>query len=336
MKKNIDFKVEYKQDENGYRNPLSDVLDNADPCIVYCKKNKYYYGISTGDKTLTMHRAKKLSDMFCNSESKIIYTANDEEKTYGFLWAPELHFIDGKWYIYTSTHQTAENRNFKHVICLEAKTDDPFDGFVLGGHINPEVYAIDPTIYQDKKAGKLYICFSLVVRDSKPRQVLAIQEMKSPTEPTGEYTIIAEPEYDWELIRTPPINEGAYFIEKDGRLFIVYSGNGCWNNEYVLGILEFMGGDILSAGSWVKDEVPLFEQGNGNYGPGHATFFYSPDETELWICHHCLHESNPSVKPMDRHCHCQKVFFDETGFPHLGGMPVPKGVRYKSPSGEPV
>ena len=281
-----------------------------------------------------MHRAKKLSDMFSNSESRIIYTANDEEKTYGFLWAPELHFIDGKWYIYTSTHQTAEHRNFKHVICLKAKTDDPFDGFVLGGHINPEVYAIDPTIYQDKKNGKLYICFSLVPCDGRWRQVLAIQEMKSPTEPIGEYTVIAEAKYDWELVRIPPINEGAYFVEKDGRLFIVYSGNGCWNNEYVLGILEYTGGDILSADSWVKDDVPLFEQGNGNYGPGHATFFYSPDRTELWICHHCLHEFNEKVEPMFRHCHCQKVFFDETGFPHLNGSPLPQNVRYAPPAGE--
>ena len=334
MLKDKAFSCVYTKDENGYKNPLSALLDNADPCIVYCDFNKCYYGISTGDKTLTMHRAKKLSDMFSNSESRIIYTANDEDKTYGFLWAPELHFIDGKWYIYTSTHQTAENRNVKHVICLKAKTDDPFDGFVLGGHINPEVYAIDPTIYKDKKNGKLYICFSLVPSDGRRRQVLAIQEMKSPTEPIGNYTIIAEAKYDWELIRIPPINEGAYFVEKDDRLFIVYSGNGCWNNEYVLGILEYTGGDILSADSWVKDEEPLFQQGNGNYGPGHATFFYSPDKTELWICHHCLHEFNEKVEPMTRHCHCQKVFFDKTGFPYLDGSPLPQNVKYKSPSGE--
>ncbi len=328
MLKNENFKYEYIPQSEGYKNPLSPVIDNADPCIVYCHKNKCYYGISTGHTTLTMYKSKNFADMFNSCESKIIYEANDADETYGFLWAPEMHFIDGKWYIYTSTHQTKENMGFKHVICLKAKTDDPFDGFELGGHINKNLFAIDPTIYQDKKNGKLYICYSAVI-DGK--QKLAIQEMKSPTEPTGDFTVIAEAVYDWETIRQPTINEGAYFVEKDGRLFIIYSGNGCWNDDYILGILEFQGGDMLSADNWVKDPTPLFTKGNGNYGPGHATFFYSPDGTELWICHHCLHESNPSVRPMVRHCHCQKVFFDETGFPHMG-MPVPQNTFYAIPS----
>lgn len=78
------------------------------------------------------------------------------------------------------------------------------------------------------------------------------------------------------------INEGAYFIESGDRLFIIYSGNGCWSDDYVLGLIEYTGGDFLSADSWVKDSVPFMVKGNGNYGPGHATFFYSPDRTELW------------------------------------------------------
>ena len=160
--------------------------------------------------------------------------------------------------------------------------------------------------------------------------------MKSPTEPTGDFTVIAEPVYDWELV--PPydelkINEGAYFIENAGRLFIVYSANGCWSDDYVLGILEFTGNNMLDAASWTKHDVPLMVKGNGNFGPGHATFFRSPDGSELWIAHHCLHESDPENVAMARHCHCQKVFFDKTGFPYLG-TPVPQGVTFQPPSGE--
>lgn len=340
MRKNTNFEFQHRRDEAGYQNPLSATIDNADPCIVYSEKDQCYYGISTGDKTLTMYRAKSLKDMFGACESAVVYEANDQEDTYGHFWAPELHFINGRWYIYTSTHLSREDEFFKHVMCLQAKTDDPFDGFELGAHINKDVFGIDPTIYQDKKHNKLYLCFS-IVDDGKTvvigKQRLAIQEMKSPTEPVGEFSIIAEATYDWEQV--PPynggftINEGAYFIEKDDRLFIVYSGNGCWSDDYLLGILEYTGGDILSPDSWVKDNVPLLVKGNGNYGPGHATFFYSPDKTELWVCHHCLHESDPENVVMPRHCHCQKVYFDETGFPHIG-LPVPKGVGFELPSGE--
>ena len=97
-----------------------------------------------------------------------------------------------------------------------------------------------------------------------------------------------------------------------------------------MGVLELTGDDILSADSWTKDSTPLMTKGNGNYGPGHATFFYSPSGEELWICHHCLHESDPEVKPMARHCHCQKVYFDETGFPHTG-LPVIKDKKLEIP-----
>ena len=59
----------------------------------------------------------------------------------------------------------------------------------------------------------------------------------------------------------------------------------------------------------------------------------SPDETELWICHHCLKQSDPECVPMPRYCHCQRVFFDENDFPHLS-LPVPTDTFYAPPSGE--
>ncbi len=334
LKKNANFVIPTLQapsEGHGFYNPLDPDKDIADPRVLWCEKTGYYYGISTGNTDLTLFRARTLDDLFKRGESKKIYEAKPEDDTWGYLWAPELHQIDGHWYIYTSTHQTATRTSFKHLIVLTAKTDDPFDGFVLGGHINYDVYAIDPTVYEWH--GKWYICFSYI----NEGQYLAIQAMKSPTEVEGDFTIIARAEYPWELV--PPyvgnktINEGAFFVERDGRLFIIYSGNGCWSDDYVLGILELVGDDPLSAASWLKDDEPLVVKGNGNYGPGHATFFTSPDGKELWIAMHCLTAHNPSVTIMPRRCHCQRVFFDETGFPHIGS-PISKAQYYPLPSGD--
>ncbi len=69
-------------------------------------------------------------------------------------------------------------------------------------------------------------------------------------------------------------------------MFIVYSGNGCWSDDYVLGILGLVGEDPLSANSWLKDDEPLIVKENGNFGPGHVTFFTSPDGSEFWIYGH--------------------------------------------------
>lgn len=320
-------------------NPMGEE-GHPDPCIVYCQKEKCYYGISTtgeplwGDDRLIIHRSAKFEDLFVKSESRVAYQSNEKDDTYGYLWAPELHYIKGKWYIYTSC-QNGPDDILKHVIVLEAKTDSPFDGFKICGHINRDVFAIDPSVYQDTEEDRLYLCCSPVIDGV---QMLAVQELKAPAEPMGEMAIIAKPELAWELI--PPycgsnaIVEGGYFVKSpNGRLYILYSANGCWSDDYVIGLLEYKGGNLASEDAWEKYPQPLVKKSNGNFGPGHATFFYSPDKSELWICHHCLEESNPKVEPMKRRCHCQRVFFDQTGFPHVGDLiscdtpyPVPSGV----------
>ncbi len=323
---------------NNFVNPLGND-GHPDPCIVYCEKDKCYYGISTtgqplwGDDRIVMHKAERFEDLFVNSESKVIYQSDANDETFGYLWAPELHYLNGKWYIYTSCQMSDENQ-IKHIIVLEAKMDSPFDGFRFLAHINRDVFAIDPSVYADDESGKMYICCSEVVENVG--QVLTIQEMKSPSEPCGERTEIARAELGWELVSpydgARSIAEGGYFIKSPGgRLFIVYSANGCWSDDYVLGLLEYKGGNMTDASSWEKHPYPFVKKSGGNYGPGHATFFYSPDKTELWICHHCLEKSNPTAEPMKRLCHCQRVYFDETGFPFVGDLISP-GTPYPVPS----
>lgn len=338
IERNEKFEIIQENNSMGktFVNPLGD-CGHADPCIVYCEKEKCYYGISTdgeafwGTDKLVLHRSENFEDMFVNSESCVAYQSNAEDDTYGYLWAPELYFIQGKWYVYTSCQNSAEDNN-KHIIVLEPKTDSLFDGFKISGHINRDVYAIDPSVYFDEQTEELYLCCSAVIDGE---QMLSIQKLKTPTEPIGEIVIITKAELEWELV--PPydkcrIVEGGYFVKSpNGRLFIVYSANGCWSDDYVLGVLEFKGDDMLNPDCWEKYPLPVLKKSNGNFGPGHATFFYSPDKSELWVCHHCLEASDPENKPMKRRCHCQRVYFDETGFIHIGDL-VKCGIPYPIPS----
>ena len=125
--------------------------------------------------------------------------------------------------------------------------------------------------------------------------------------------ILTRAELPWELV--PPytdersIVEGGYFVKSpNGRLFIFYSANGCWSDDYAIGLLEYKGGEVVNADSWEKYLYPVVKKSNGIFGPGHATFFYSPDKTELWICHHCVEKSNPSAEPIKRPCRVQRPF----------------------------
>ena len=318
-----------------FKNPISN-KNFSDPFMTYDKSTGYYYFITSCQcNALTIFRSKKAGDILEKGEYVTVYTA--EEGVYGPFWAPEMYKVDNHWYIYTSCREVDNDNPWdtKRLLILKSKTADPFDGFVFGSKPDASIFAIDPTFTTIN--GKHYICYSEVDKKEDVFQVLVIREMKDPLTFTDNKAVIARPTLPWELV--PPydgkeaINEGAFFVEKDNRLFIIYSANGCWSDDYCLGVLEYTGGELCDASSWIKHPNPLFTKGNGIYGPGHASFFTSPDDTELWCAYHCLPYSNPEAKEMIRNTCLQKISFDETGYPVMG-EPVGTVEVIKSPSGE--
>ncbi len=319
-----------------FRNPLSD-KNVADPFVTYDKTTGYYYLISSSNDEIKTYRSRRIGDIMRGGDSRVIYKSESARGVFGPMWAPEMCKVGDRWYIYTSCQETnAETQwDTKRLLILQSKTEDPFDGFEFGSKPDTSIYAIDPTCAFIN--GKQYICYSRVPENSGHfGQVLDIREMSNPLTFTDNVAEISRATYPWELI--PPyngmgINEGAFFIERENRLFIVYSGNGCWSDDYCLAVLEYTGGEICDSKSWTKHTQPLFVKGNGIYGTGHASFFHSPDGEELWCAYHCLLHSNPECKEMDRHVCVQKIDFDENGYPVMG---EPIGTKHDiaSPSGE--
>lgn len=321
-----------------FQNPLSQE-NFSDPFITYDKVTGYYYFIASCQcNQLTVYRSKKVGDILTKGESKVVYECKGNG-VYGPMWAPEMYKIGNKWYIYTSCREQWDDNEFmyrKQLLILQSKTEDPFDGFEFGAKPDGTIFAIDPT--SAVIDGKQYICYS-EVDPHGCGQILVIREMSDPLTLTSNLAVIAKATLPWELLDgytgANAINEGAFFVVKDGRIFIIYSANGCWSDDYCLGVLEHLGGEICDANNWKKHEKPLFVKGNGIYGVGHAAFFASPDETELWCAYHCLLRSNPSVTKMDRHTCIQKIAFDETGYPVMGA-PIGINVDICEPSGETI
>ncbi len=316
-----------------FRNPISN-FSAPDPFITYDRESGYYYALFTRGKHLEIFRSKHAARVVSDNDSKIIYTPNGAEHgVWGDIWAPEMHMgSDGSWYIYTSTRMRPEP-SAKCLFILKAKDKDPFGEWEFITKPTPDVFSIDPTIYTDSD-GTQYMCCSRV--EEGVGQVLDIIKLASPTEFSGEMATIAKAELDWELV--PPyvdkwsIVEGAFFIKNMNRLFIVYSANGCWSDDYCLGILEHTGGKICDKENWIKHPTPILVKGNGVYGPGHASFFYSPDGTELWCAYHGMKEHNENATEAPRYMNIQKVNFDDSGFPYLNiaigyetDIPYPSG-----------
>ena len=318
-----------------FKNPLSNE-NFSDPFITYDKTTGYYYFIASCQcDELTIYRSKTLGDILTSGESKVVYKCEGLNKDYGPLWAPEMYKVKDKWYIYTSCREVNNDNvwDTKRLLILKSKTQDPFDGFEFGSKPDNSIFAIDPTfaIINDKQ----YICYSQVTKEWI--QVLVIREMLDPLTFTDNFVEIARPTLAWELAEgyrgNQAIAEGAFFLKNKDKLFIIYSANGCWSDDYCLGVLEYTGGEICCPSSWKKHEKPLFVKGNGIFGVGHASFFESPDNSEVWCAYHCLLHSNPDRVSMDRHTCVQKISFNEKGYPVMG---KPVGIKeyIKSPSGE--
>ncbi len=317
-----------------FRNPISEG-SAPDPFVTYDPETGYYYALFTCGDRVELFRSRHIATLVSGGDSKVVYRANGPaDGIWGDIWAPEMHRgSDGKWYIYTSGRIRQEPSE-KRIFVLRAESGDPFGDWKFVRLLYTSVFAIDPTVYTAPD-GTQYFVSSRV--DPEYGQVLDICRMESPVFLDGKRTMIAKAELEWELVKPytgkSAIVEGAFFLEHAGRLFLIYSANGCWSDRYALGVLEYTGGDMCDASSWIKHPEPLLVAGNGVYGPGHASFFLSPDGTEVYCAYHGMKEHNENATAAPRYMNVQKVFFDETGYPVMGEA-VGYGTDIPVPSGE--
>ncbi|GAA3465365.1 hypothetical protein J2S66_000962 [Saccharothrix longispora] len=127
---------------------------------------------------------------------------------------------------------------------------------------------------------------------------------------------------------------GSFALQRNGRTFLTYSASYCGTADYKLGMLEYRGGDPLAQSSWTKHATPIFQRDNaaGVYGPGHHSFFTSPDGTETWIAYHANSSASHGCGTT-RTTRVQKISWNADGTPDLG-VPVSTSAVLAGPSGE--
>ena len=321
-----------------FTNPVADI-ESADPCVVYDAERRWYYFVRSSGIAIAIHRSRRLVDVRKGDAKLTAWRTNAVDSVLGDIWAPELHRAsNGKWYVYASGRMRISSKATPKIglFVLESRSPDPFNGFVFKSVLDSELWAIDPTFYESKD-GQMYLAYSMGKKDVG--QVLAIRRLANPWTFDGAGVEIAQAQEPWEL-RHPyvpgawgSILEGPYFLEHGGQLFMVYSANGCWSDDYALGVLELTGKNPLAADSWRHHPDPILVKGNGAFGPGHATFFRSPDGTEVWCAFHAMRASNPSNRSVPRVLHVQRVGFNAVGLPIVGSC-LGRSAWLCPPSGE--
>lgn len=315
-------------------NPIG---EGADPWVIRDPNNdRYLWCFSEGNRGISIHTSEKLTSF---GEKHEVWTVPDSGPYSRQIWAPELHFLQGKWVIYFAA---SDGENENHLAyALQSKTEDPLGDYDLHGPFQTgdtdeqNLWAIDMTPLEHE--GKLYALWSGWDGPRTDQQFLYIAEMKSPVElATTRVLLCANDDYPWEFTegegRGRGLHEGPQVLENGDRTFVTYSCGASWLPTYKLGMLELTGSDPLDPASWKKFAKPVFESTLQTYGVGHSCFVKSPDKSEWWHIFHAKRDPDPGWR---RAVFAQPFKFSDKGFPRFG-KPVPANKALPRPAGEPT
>lgn len=308
-----------------YQNPIME--HGADPWVMY--KDGYYYYTHTTGRNITLRKSAALSQM-STAESQVVWTppaAGPQSKN---IWAPEIHWIRNRWYIY---YAADDGNNEKHrMYVLESAGEDAFGPYTDRGQITDrsDKWAIDGTVLQISDE-ELYFIWSGWEGDVNVRQNLYIARMDTPSTISGERVEISRPSFDWEKIGEPHVNEGPVALVRGDTVYLVYSASGSWTDDYCLGMLTAgLRSDLLDPGSWRKHPAPVFSRTDDVFGPGHNSFTRSPDGTEDWIVYHAARTKGSG---WDRNVRIQRFTWSDEGLP-IFGKPSSASLLLDRPRGE--
>lgn len=313
---------------NTFTNP---VRNGADPWVIQ-KDGFYYYSQTMGNRIVlwkTEAMSKLQTALMVTAYQPTAGSANSAN-----IWAPELHFLDGKWYIYYTAGSGPDNTQRTWV--LENASADPTTGsWTDKGKIsatNADFFSIDGTVMELN--GNRYFVWSGRPDQSVQNQNLYIARMSNPWTLSTTATRISAPDLSWER-NGGPVNEAPEYLAHNGKNFLVYSASGCWTDDYALGMLTLKdAGDPLVASDWTKLMQPVFTKNtNGNaYGPGHNAFFKSKNGSEDWIIYHANTNSGDGCSER-RSIRMQKFTWNTDGTPQFGTA-VSTGSALTIPAGE--
>ncbi len=318
-------------------NPL--VEERADPWIIQGEDGYYYFTASypmVGDNDVEGYskvilRRSKTIEGLKDAEEKVIWHESEEDSVNRFIWAPELHNIDGTWYVFFAGGIVPNDLYSVRAQVLKCSGSDPFnDSWEYVGRFKPKSggnsfnnFSLDMTYFTVND--KHYVIWAEIVGASS----LFIGEI-DPKEPwilTSAATLITKPEFNWEK-EVHQVNEGAAVLIRDGKVLVTFSASGT-GSEYCIGLIwADEKSDMLSSSSWNKLGTPLLTTNDlvGESGPGHNSFA-TDEKGNVFLVYHArpsthltgdcgTFHGNSLVDPC-RHARIKQIYFSNEGLPIL-------------------
>ncbi len=312
--------------KNVYKNPV--VPQRADPFIYKHTDGYYYFTASVPEyDRIEIRRAKSIQELG-NADGVVVWEKHKKGEMSELVWAPEIHFVCNKWYIYFAAAPNKEvtGDTFNHrMYVIENQSADPCTpcwqekGQLKAGW---ESFALDATVFEHKE--ELYYVWAQEDKkvNEKSHSNIYISKMQDPWTLSGETVMLTQPELDWET-QIFFVNEGPAILKKNGRIFLTYSASATDEN-YCIGMLTAdENDDLLNQQTWKKSLQPIFKTSyeNHQYGPGHNSFTVSEDGKDDLLVYHARNytkiEGDPLYDP-NRHTRVQVIHWNQDGTPDFG------------------
>ncbi|MFV0378652.1 MAG: glycoside hydrolase family 43 protein [Mangrovibacterium sp.] len=285
------------------------VPDCADPYILNYEGKYYLYGTG-GRQGIRVYQ----SDDLANWSGAVGATdgfALDSAHVWGnhSFWAPEVYFIDGKFYMFYSV--------MEHLAIAESES--PLGPFIQNEKkpLHLDIREIDSHLFIDTD-GKKYLYF---VRFTGGNEIW-MAEMLDDLSGIKEQTLTrcfgaSEP---WERTARKPVArvaEGPFMLKHNNLYYLFYSANHFKSQDYAVGyaISESPFGPFRK----YENNPVLVGDGQTIFGTGHHSFFKS-NSGQMYIVYHS-HKSGESVQP-------RTSCLDRCGFENDGSNKPDKFVVY--------
>lgn len=313
-----------------FRNPIK--RHGADPWLVFY--DGWYYFSATEGASIRMRRARRIVELK-DAPDETVWADTTPGRSRE-MWAQEFFLLPSangspRWYLYYTASDGIADANHRLFVCESAGLD-PRGPYTFKTQLltdaADECYAIDGSVLKQPDSTLfLFWCG----RPSPAGQGIYVSRMENPWTLSGERVYLPADGFGCDEVREGPVT-----LQRNGRVFLIYSACDTGKPDYKLAMLSAeAGADLLNPNAWTQYPAPVFTRQDhlGVYGPGHCFFFQSPDGAEDWIVYHAKTTSDYTYK--ERSARAQRFTWTAAGDPDFG-TPLGLDADIPVPSGEPV
>lgn len=307
--------------ETKYNKPF--IEQRADPYVCRHIDGNYFFTASVPSYDKIIIRKSSNLDGLMSAEEKTVWEKHEKGIMSYHVWAPEIHYIWGKWYIYFAAGDVDDIWAIRPYV-LECTGDDPMkDEWIERGQMRAadefsfQDFSLDMTVFKHNQ--KVYCIWAEKVSVGKKISNLYIGELETPTKLATTQVLLTSPDYDWERVDFW-VNEGPAILKHNGKIYLTYSASAT-GECYCMGMLSIgEQEDLLDPNAWKKERYPVLATNKefGLYGPGHNSFVKAENNIDDIMFYHARQYDKIVGDPLydpNRHTYRMKIDWDTNDRP---------------------